>query len=159
MNQFTTEPNDVFVLAAAETRSPEIPEEHDVYGWLVGSWDLDVLHYRAQNISSQRIKAEAHFAWALEGRAIQDVWIMPRVSGRNGNLDSKMNMYGTTLRVWDVSLKAWRITWINPAGQHFEQQVGRRVGQEIVQLGVRGRWHGDALALYRNHGRIFSLAW
>jgi hypothetical protein len=26
---------------------------------------------------------------------------------------------------------------MNPAGQHFEQQIGRRVGADIVQLGTR----------------------
>lgn len=127
----------VHTLIAANARAPQIPKEHDVYGWLVGSWDLDVCHYWAQDVSAQGIKAEAHFAWALEGRAIQDVWIMPRVSDRSPDLDPRMNMFGTTLRVWDATLKAWRITWLNPAGQHFEQQIGRRVGPEIVQLGTR----------------------
>jgi hypothetical protein len=127
----------VHALIATETRSPDIPEQYDAYGWLVGSWDLDVRFYWAKDVSNQRIKAEAHFAWALEGRAIQDVWIMPRVSDRTPALDPMMNMYGTTLRVWDATLKAWRITWLNPAGQHFEQQIGRRVGTEVVQLGVR----------------------
>jgi hypothetical protein len=124
-------------LIGAEARSPEIPEEHDVYGWLVGSWDLEVRVYWAQDVSAKNLSAEAHFAWALEGRAIQDVWIMPPVDRRRSKLDPQMNMYGTTLRVWDATLKAWRITWLNPAGQHFEQQIGRRVGSEIVQLGTR----------------------
>jgi hypothetical protein len=48
-----------------------------------------------------------------------------------------MNMYGTTLRVWDPSIQAWRITWINPASNHVEHQIGRRVGSDIVQIGVR----------------------
>lgn len=136
----TTKTNGLEIVRArigAEARSPEIPEEHDVYGWLVGSWDLDVRTYWAQDVSSHRLQAEAHFAWALEGRAIQDVWIMPRIGQRPPNLDPKFNMYGTTLRAWDAALKAWRITWTNPAGQHFEQQVGRRSGAEIVQLGTR----------------------
>jgi hypothetical protein len=30
-------------LLAAPGRSPEIPESADAYGWLVGSWDLDVV--------------------------------------------------------------------------------------------------------------------
>jgi hypothetical protein len=133
----TTALGTVRALIGADARSPEIPEEHDLYGWLVGSWDLEVRVYWAQDVSAKRLRAEAHFAWALEGRAIQDVWIMPPVGRRAADLDPQMNMYGTTLRVWDATLKAWRITWLNPAGQHFEQQVGRRVGAEIVQLGTR----------------------
>ena len=43
-------------------------------GWLVGSWELDSRRYAGERVS---IPGEAHFVWALEGRAIQDVWIMP----------------------------------------------------------------------------------
>jgi len=108
------------MLLAAPSRSPEIPESADAYGWLVGSWELEVLVYWAMDVRARDLKGEAHFGWALEGRAIQDVWIMPRLAQRNANLDKQFNMYGTTLRVWDSSIQAWRITWINPAGDHRE---------------------------------------
>ena len=124
-------------LLAAPGRSPEIPESADAYGWLVGSWDLDIRVYWAMDVSAQRLKGEAHFGWALEGRAIQDVWIMPCLADRTANLDKRMNMYGTTLRVWDPSIQAWRITWINPAGDHREEQIGRWSGKNVVQVGVR----------------------
>jgi hypothetical protein len=62
-------------LAAAE-RSPEIPVSRDVYGWLIGSWELEVVHYRV-DVSARGLRAVAHFGWVLEGRAVQDVWIMP----------------------------------------------------------------------------------
>jgi hypothetical protein len=124
------------VLGAAG-RSHEIPESADLYGWLIGSWDLDVFHYWAVDVSARKLKGEAHFAWVLEGRAVQDVWIMPPRSGRAGSHDKQLNMYGTTLRAWDPALQAWRITWINPAGGHFEQQIGRKSGNDIVQIGVR----------------------
>jgi hypothetical protein len=29
----------------AKDRAPEIPESEDLYGWLVGSWDLDIRTY------------------------------------------------------------------------------------------------------------------
>jgi len=87
------------MLLSASHRSPEIAESADVYGWLVGSWGLDVLHYKRVDVSSQKIKGEAHFGWVLEGRAIQDVWIMPRSPDRDPGSDPTNNMYGTTLRV------------------------------------------------------------
>lgn len=121
----------------AERRTDEIPESADAYGWLAGSWELDVLHYWGMNVSARGIKGEVHAGWVLEGRAIQDVWIMPRRSERTMPLDKMMNMYGTTLRVWDPTIKAWRITWRNPAGDHHEDQIGRRQGKDVVQIGVR----------------------
>ena len=136
-----TQKHDFIGLLAAPGRSAEIPEENDVYGWLVGSWDLEALHYAAVDVTPLHIQGEVHFGWVLEGRAIQDVWIMPRVSERNANLAKTNNMYGTTLRIWDASVQAWRIRWINPVTNHYEQQTGRRVGprkdDDIVQVGAR----------------------
>ena len=129
--------NGFFAVLAATGRSPEISDSDDLYGWLVGDWELDVLHYWAQNVVAQKLKAEVHAAWVLEGRAVQDVWIMPANPDRSGQLDNQMNMYGTTLRVFDRARGAWRITWSNPAGDHYEEQLGRKNGADIVQIGTR----------------------
>ena len=121
-------------LLHADGRSPEIPEAADAYGWLVGGWELECLQYAGVAVS---IKGEAHFEWALEGRAIQDVWIMPGVAERTPASDRSKNMYGTTLRVWDSSIEAWRIYWRNPVHYHFEDQIGRWSGEDVVQVGMR----------------------
>jgi hypothetical protein len=133
----------------APGRSPEIPESADAYGWLIGSWELDVLHFGV-NVSERHIKAEAHFSWILEGRAVQDVWIMPRPSNRSADLDKTTNMYGTTLRVWDPSIQAWRITWINPVTGSRDELIGRRSGKDIVQLGT----HTDGTPIRWNFTEI-----
>lgn len=146
----------------APGRSPEIPEPMDVYGWLVGSWDLAVVRYRGVDLAGRGVTGEVHFGWVLEGRAIQDVWIMPRRADRTGREETTQNMYGTTFRMWDPTIQAWRITWKNPAAGHYEEQIGRRIGHDIVQIGARAngtptrwrfteitpdsfRWLGDAL--------------
>lgn len=102
--------------------------------WKLGTGCLPLL---GVDVAASGLKGEAHFCWVLEGRAVQDVWIMPRRSERSGELEKSMNMYGTTLRMWDPSIQAWRITWINPAGDHREDQIGRRSGKDIVQIGAR----------------------
>jgi len=137
MNSMALEQENLHSALAAPGRSPEIPEEADVYGWLVGSWDLKILHYRAEDVSGIDLEGEVHFGWVLEGRAIQDVWIMPRRSKRTLETDKINNMFGTTLRVWDPAIQAWRITWINPVRGHCEEQIGRWIGDEIVQVGAR----------------------
>lgn len=137
MTTTTAQIDDLQAALVAPDRSPEIPEASDVYGWLVGSWDLDVLRYRAVDVSASDIKGEVHFGWVLEGRAIQDVWIMPARSQRSESDDKVNNMYGATLRVWDALLKAWRIKWINPVSGHYEEQIGRWSGKDIVQVGAR----------------------
>jgi hypothetical protein len=149
-------------VLSAPGRSPEIPEPMDVYGWLVGSWDLEVVRYRGLDVTTRGITGEVHFGWVLEGRAIQDVWTMPRRADRTGSEDGTQNMYGTTFRMWDPSIQAWRITWKNPVSGHCEEQIGRRIGSDIIQVGSRAngtstrwtfaeitadsfRWFGDAL--------------
>jgi hypothetical protein len=151
-----------FSALIAPGRSAEIPNEADIYGFLVGSWALEVRRYAGVDVSRDGIRAEVQATWVLEGRAIQDVWIMPERSARHPAVPPGQNMYGTTLRLWDPTLSAWRIHWSNPAGNHREQQVGRRIGSDIVQLGTRANgvatrwrfvevtadsfhWLGDAL--------------
>jgi hypothetical protein len=133
----TRQADSVYEAIAAKECATALDESDDIYGWFVGGWELEVLVYWATDVSARHITGEVHAARALEGLAVQDVWIMPARADRDSHLDAKFNMYGTTLRVWDATLRAWRITWMNPAGQHFEQQIGRRVGADIVQLGTR----------------------
>jgi hypothetical protein len=135
MNSRKTTEADGFQLAlGASGRSPEIPESADVYGWLIGSWELDVIHY-VVDVTARGLKGEAHFSWALEGRAVQDVWIMPASSQRTAEQDKAANMYGTTLRVWDPSMQAWRVTWINPVTGSRDELIGRWHGKNVVQIG------------------------
>jgi hypothetical protein len=124
-------------------RSQEIAAEDDVYGWLIGSWELDVRRYGV-DVTARNLRGEVHFAWVLEGRAVQDVWIMPQRSIRTPQTEKTCNMYGTTLRVWDASLKAWRITWINAVTCGRDELIGCWSGEDIVQVGARNgtpiRW-------------------
>jgi hypothetical protein len=133
----------------ASDRAPEIPKAEDIYGWLVGSWELDVRHYHV-DVTALGLKGEVHFCRALEGRAVQDVWIMPPRSARHTKLTAENNMYGTTLRIWDASIAAWRITYINPVNGRRAELIGRRVGENIVQIGAHQdgtpiRWNFTAI--------------
>ena len=60
----------------AKGPAPDRAGKMDLYGRFVGSWDLDVTEYRDDGTTRRR-PGEWHFGWALEGRAIQDVWIVP----------------------------------------------------------------------------------
>jgi hypothetical protein len=128
---------DFHAVLASSGRSADIPETEDVYGWLCGSWDLEVVRYRDLDVRAQRLTGEVHAAPVLDGRAVQDVWIMPRRENRHADSDRSTNMYGTTLRSWDPVIRAWRIAWTNPVTGHHEEQVGRRNSRDILQEGVR----------------------
>jgi hypothetical protein len=124
-------------VLAAPARAAAIPESADVYGWLCGSWDLEVIHYRGINVASTGLNGEVHAGRVLDGWAVQDVWIMPALADRSPDMDMTMNMFGTTLRSWDPTIQAWRIAWTNPMRGHREEQIGRWNGADILQEGAR----------------------
>jgi hypothetical protein len=106
-----------------------------VFSWLVGDWEADVRDYRADGTKNVS-KGEWHFSWVLEGRAIQDVWIVPPISERGAASTVENNRYGTTLRIYDHQIDAWRVFWFNPVTQDRSSLIARRVGDTIVQQGI-----------------------
>jgi hypothetical protein len=118
-----------------------------LYGQFVGDWETEIITHAPDGARHQG-HGEIHFGWVLEGRAIQDVWMIPRLRDRGPDapiMPVSGNWYGTTLRVYDPVLGAWRIFWIDPATNFFCQQIGTAVGSDIVQEGTmesgsRSRW-------------------
>jgi hypothetical protein len=107
----------------------------DLYGWLVGPWEINVTGF-LEDGSQRRGPGEWHFGWVLEGRAIQDVWIVPpRGAARQGDAVANSNYYGTTLRVYDPQIDAWHIQWTDPVSQTYLTMIGRKQDDDIVQLG------------------------
>jgi hypothetical protein len=112
-------------------------KDMDLYGWLIGSWEMDSVRYLDDG-TIQKWNGECHFGWVLEGRAIQDVWIRPK-------RPAPSTMYGTTLRIFDPGIGGWHIIWNDPLNQDHSRQIGRAEGKDIVQLGndsrgLKTRW-------------------
>ncbi len=110
-----------------------------LYGRFVGSWEMESAFHDERGNKSAGPQGEIHFGWALEGRAVIDVWILPGV------------FYGSTLRVYDPALDAWHILWSDPQRQFYARQIGRAEGDDIVQIGsdhngVPRRWRFTEIA-------------
>jgi len=110
--------------------APDRVDKMKLYGWLIGRWTMDAIVHRDDGTQRQDV-GQIHFGWVLEGRAIQDVWILPGV------------FYGTTLRVYDPNIDAWHILWSDPVRQFYTRQIGRAQGADIVQIGKNDA--GDAV--------------
>lgn len=96
----------------------------DTYGRLVGDWSFEA-QMHADGGVAHVTGGEIHFGWVLDGRAIQDVWVLPGYFA------------GTTLRLYDPGLDAWHILWSDPLRQSYNRQIGRRIGERsIVQEGT-----------------------
>jgi hypothetical protein len=114
--------------------SSELGPAAELYAVLIGSWDIEAIDYEADGAQRTR-EGEWHFSWALEGRAVQDVFIVPRRSARSGSLARKGNRYGTTVRFYDPGADAWQITWINPVSGAVNRLTAHKEGDAIVQVG------------------------
>ena len=116
---------------------PQLAKPLQLYAWLVGRWHFDISTIQDDD-TTHHGEGEIHAAWVLQGRAIQDVWMIPRLRDRRPGLapmPGAGNWYGTTLRIYDPALDAWRILWNDPATGFFTQQIGRAQGSNIVQTG------------------------
>ncbi|HWK66678.1 MAG TPA: hypothetical protein VNS34_17260 [Rhizobiaceae bacterium] len=113
----------------ADAPAPDHAGNANLYGWLIGSWEMDAARHLAPG-NIRKSRGEIHFGWILGGRAIQDVWYIPGEQGQTPPL------CGTTLRVYDPGLDAWHIIWVDPIGQRHLLQLGKAVGKNIVQEGT-----------------------
>ena len=127
----------------AEGPAPNRAEALSLYGQFVGDWTADIVAHGPDGARHEG-HGEIHFGWVLQGRAIQDVWTIDRRPGAPA-MPVTGNWYGTTLRVYDPALGAWRIYWIDPATNAYRYQVGHPQGPDIVQegsteTGALSRW-------------------
>lgn len=107
----------------AEGPAPDRADKLGLYGWLVGDWIFDA-EVTPRDGAPHRGEGRISFGWVLEGRAIQDVWVLPGM------------FHGTTLRIYDPTIDAWHIIWSDPLRPFFSRQIGRAEGSDIVQLGT-----------------------
>jgi hypothetical protein len=127
----------------AEGPAPDRAESMMLYGQFIGSWEGRAKSKNFQVDSNGQVRfdsdssfseftLEVHFGWALEGRAVQDVWILP--AREEVNDAPKYAMYGTTLRIYDPANDHWYITFVDPfTTQSYHRMIGRKVGNDIVQ--------------------------
>jgi hypothetical protein len=119
-----------------------------LYGQFVGRWEAEAQAFLPDG-AVRRHYGQIRFDWALENRAIQDVWITPPREGPNVGRSERWgpfdNQYGTTIRVYDPKIDAFRVTWIDPCAGYRAELVGRAHDSGIFQEGTgsdgtRLRW-------------------
>jgi len=107
---------------------PELTDELDLYGRLVGEWDFDYSN------ESARTRGEWLFFWALDGWAVADVWICP---ARDVTVLPGPREHGLTVRFRDRELGVWRVVWNGPQYGALQTFLARERDGEIVQDGTR----------------------
>lgn len=113
----------------ANKKNPIIPDELNYFGSLVGQWDFE---WR-DNVGTEKEsinKGEWTFSWVLEGKAIQDTFIVP---SRKIDTDQERE-YGTTIRIFNPIKQCWDVFY----GCTGEASLleARKEGDKIVLTSV-----------------------
>lgn len=111
---------------------PDLGAQAETYGRFIGNWAGE---YRDISVDGtlRTGRMEVHVAWVLCGRAVQDLFI-----ARSEGPGAERRTYGTTIRVYDPEIDAWRVSWNNPPHNTRQELIGRRVGDDVVQTGYFG---------------------
>jgi hypothetical protein len=83
----------------AEKPAADRADKLQLYGRFIGDWETKVIAH-APDGARHEASGEIHFGWILEGRAIQDVWMIPRLAERPNAPPFPVggNWFGTTIR-------------------------------------------------------------
>src|SRR5262249_14351613 len=119
----------VAVAAAFVADGPAVGVDLSLFGQFAGSWILDCTEYEPDGASAAR-RGARHSGYALGGRAMTDVWILPDVE------------HGVSVRFPDPDVGAgvWRSTWVGPGRRRTHTFLASRIGPEIVLEGGDLRW-------------------
>jgi hypothetical protein len=148
--------HDTFIEALlAPGPHPSLGAHAETYARLIGSW-VGEIHNHMPGKRVPAASVEAHFAWVLDGRAVQDVWITPARSDRGAKNGATLDWFGATLRVFDAPSESWRTVWSDPVSRFRIELVGRRQGEDIVQIGTRD---GRPIRWTFSHIRAESFSW
>jgi hypothetical protein len=122
--------NEFLAALYSEKANPELGENLNLFGQFVGEWDVEWYGYEPNN-EEEHEKGEWIFSWALDGRIIQDIWIIPGRDRRNLEGLPK-GEYGTTLRYYNEKTKIWNVVWLGPIKNRLNTFDARKIGDEIV---------------------------
>jgi hypothetical protein len=109
----------------AEEPAPGLEAEMQLYGRLCGRWRTSITYFPLDGPERHQ-DGEWTFGYALEGRAVLDIWKVDA---------DKLNSHecGLCVRVYDPRLKLWRFTFHGPVQGATINMLAFAAGADIVQ--------------------------
>ena len=123
---------------------PSLGKQAQVFGRFVGIWDGEYTEF-SKDGKTTHSSGEWIFGWVMDGRAIQDLFIV------HPSAERKERYVGTTLRYFEPETATWRVTFIDPQNGSSATLTGGAVeGGRIVLHspnadGKESRWSFDEI--------------
>jgi hypothetical protein len=130
-NTPATDPRFAMIAAlGAAGPHPSLGEHARVLGRLIGTWDVEYMDI-AKNGKEIHRSGELLIGWVLDGRAIQDVWIVyPSESGKEREVYADV-------RYFDPKSQTWPAVFIDPQDASLATFTGGAVGEAGSYLRAR----------------------
>jgi len=128
------------------SQGPEasIAPQMEQFGRLAGRWETQIAFYPADGSPARQAQGEWEFGYALEGRAILDVWQVPSRQALGGAPRRPDQECGLCVRIWDPRLQLWRFTFHSTARSLVIHMFAREIGEAMVleraEAGDLVRW-------------------
>ena len=144
-NAPVTDPHlDMVTTLQATGPHPSLGEQAKVFGRFVGIWDGEYTEF-SKDGKTTRSLGEWIFGWVMDGRAIQDLFIIHPSAAR------EERFIGTTLRYFDPKSGTWSVTFIDPENGAVATFTGGAVEDGRIVLhsqnkdGRETRWSFDEI--------------
>jgi hypothetical protein len=123
-----TDPSlDLTTALRATSPHPTLGDQAQVPGRLVGTWDVEYTTFAKDGTASQRT-GEFIVEWVMDGRAIQDLWIVHPSGTRK-----EREVY-TDLHWFDAKSRTWRSAFVDPEHGSVAKFTGGPVGDDRYVL-------------------------
>src|SRR4051795_12267031 len=109
---------------------PSLDDQANVFGRLVGTWDVEYTDISKSGKATHR-SGELIVGWVMDGRVIQDLWIVYPSGTRK-----EREVY-TDLRYFDPKTRTWPATFIDPEHVSVARFTGGAVGDDRIVLDTK----------------------
>jgi hypothetical protein len=130
---------DMIGMLRADGPHPSLGENGKIFGRLVGTWQVDYTDFKKDGTVLHR-SGELLVGWVLDGRAIEDVWIVDPSGTRK-----EREIYAD-IRYLDSKSGTWPATFIDPEHASVARFTGGADGEDRIVLeskdfeGLETRW-------------------
>ena len=109
---------------------PSLGDQAKVFGRFVGTWDVEYTDFSKDGKATHR-SGKLMVGWVMDGRAIQDLWIVNPSGARK-----EREVY-TDLRYFDPKSGTWPATFIDPEHVSVAKFTGGAVADDRIVLQIQ----------------------